>query len=76
MLVRAVRDHFAGGEYRKDGEEFEYTGKAHRHIEPVNEEDKKPFEEELKKVTAEEAKTKADRLAKEKPAADKAAAGK
>jgi thiamine biosynthesis lipoprotein ApbE len=68
MEVRALRDHFHEGELRKEDEKFEYNGRAHRHIEPVDPKHKKAFEEDLKKVTAEQAKKKADNLAKATPA--------
>jgi hypothetical protein len=34
MRVRSLRDHYDGS-YRKAGDEFEYTGKLHEHIEKV-----------------------------------------
>lgn len=36
--VRALRDHIEPKvhAYRKEGEEFEYTGKPYDHIEPVS----------------------------------------
>ena len=33
--VKAIRDHFTDGVYRKEGEVFEHQGKIHEHIKKV-----------------------------------------
>jgi hypothetical protein len=42
MLVRSLCDHY-NKQYRREGEEFEYSGPPYEHIEPVEQaEEKQP----------------------------------